>query len=99
MVMREGQYEYLHEFKERINEIISLQKKHHGIIEKNEHNTLIQQTSLAKLHRLNITLSNYFVVAPSKVNGIPYQRHQKANQPKPIISMTINAAVFAVRHE
>jgi hypothetical protein len=30
--MREGQYEYLHEFKERINEIISLQQKHHEII-------------------------------------------------------------------
>jgi CheY-like chemotaxis protein len=27
--MREGEYEYIHEFKERINEILSLQKKHH----------------------------------------------------------------------
>ena len=31
--MREGQYEYIHEFKERINEILSLQKKHHQIID------------------------------------------------------------------
>ena len=68
--MREGEYEYLHEFKERINEILSLQKKHHEIIQKNEHNPQIQQTSLAELHRLNITLSNYFDVAPSIVNGI-----------------------------
>ena len=33
--MREGQHEYIHEFKERINEIIALQKMHHEIIEKN----------------------------------------------------------------
>ena len=31
--MREGEYEYIHEFKERINEIMSLQKKHHEIID------------------------------------------------------------------
>jgi len=31
--MREGEYEYLHEFKERINEIYFLQKKHHEIID------------------------------------------------------------------
>ena len=30
----------------------------------------IQQTSLAELHRLNITLVNYFDVAPTIVNGI-----------------------------
>ena len=27
--MREGEYEYIHEFKERVSEIMSLQKKHH----------------------------------------------------------------------
>ena len=37
-VMREGQYEYLHEFKERINEIYWLQQKHHEIIDSNKHN-------------------------------------------------------------
>ena len=57
--MREGQYEYIHEFKERINEIMDLQKIHHEIIESNKHNPSIQQTSLAELHRLNITLYNY----------------------------------------
>ena len=36
--MREGEYEYLHEFKERINEILDLQKQHHEIILRNEHN-------------------------------------------------------------
>ena len=66
--MREGEYEYLHEFKERINEILFLQKKHHEIIDNNEQNPTVQQSSLAELHRLNITLSNYFDVAPSIIN-------------------------------
>ncbi len=30
--MREGRYEYIHEFRERMNEIIDLQKWHHNII-------------------------------------------------------------------
>jgi hypothetical protein len=59
--MREGEYEYIHEFKERINEIYWLQKYHH---DNNATNPQIQQTSLAELHRLTITLSNYFDVAP-----------------------------------
>ena len=66
--MREGQYEYIHEFKERIDEILWLQKKHHDIIDNNP-NPSVQQTSLAELHRLNITLSNYFDVAPDIING------------------------------
>jgi len=61
--MREGQFEYIHEFKERIDEILWLQKKHHNIIDSTD-NPSVQQTSLAELHRLNITLSNYFDVAP-----------------------------------
>jgi hypothetical protein len=63
--MREGEYEYIHEFKERINEILFLQKKHHQIIMRNEDNPQIQQTSLAELHRLSITLSNLYDVAPT----------------------------------
>lgn len=66
--MREGQYEYIHEFKERINEILDLQKKHHEIIDSPNESTTVKQTSLAELHRLNITLSNYFAVAPTIVN-------------------------------
>jgi uncharacterized membrane protein YgaE (UPF0421/DUF939 family) len=62
--MREGQYEYIHEFKERINEILSLQKLHHQIIDCPTEPTTVKQSSLAELHRLNITLSNYFDVAP-----------------------------------
>jgi hypothetical protein len=66
--MREGQFEYIHEFKERIDEILWLQKKHHNIIDSTD-NPSVQQTSLAELHRLNITLSNYFDVAPDIING------------------------------
>ena len=29
--MREGEYEYIHEFRERINEILDLQKRHYEI--------------------------------------------------------------------
>ena len=63
--LRQGEYEYIHEFKERINEIVDLQKRHYKIIEDNADNPSVQQASLAELHKLNITLSNYFDVAPS----------------------------------
>lgn len=62
--MRECEYEYIHEFKERISEIMDLQKKHHAIIDADTEPTTVKQTSMAELHRLNITLSNYFDVAP-----------------------------------
>ena len=55
--MREGEYEYIHEFKERMNEILFLQKMHHEIIDSNPKNPQIQQTSLADLHfRLTLQL-------------------------------------------
>ena len=63
--LRQGEHEYIHEFKERINEIVDLQKRHYKIIEDNQNNPSVQQASLSELHRLNITLSNYFDVAPS----------------------------------
>jgi hypothetical protein len=50
--IREGQYEYIHEFKERINEILDLQKKHHAIVDSPTEPTTLKQTSLAELHRL-----------------------------------------------
>ena len=67
--MREGDSEFIHGFKERISEILFLQRKHHEIIDNNEDNPHIQQTSLAELHRLSITLSNLFDVAPTIING------------------------------
>ena len=35
----------------------------------NQHNPHIQQTSIAELHKLNITLANYFYVAPDILNA------------------------------
>jgi hypothetical protein len=67
--MQQGQFEYIHEFKERIDEILWLQKKHHNIIDNNP-NPSVQQTSLAELHRLNITLNNYFDIAPDIIGHI-----------------------------
>ena len=84
--MREGEYEYIHEFKERINEIIDLQKRHHAIIDSDKEPTTIKQASLAELHRLNITLSNYFDVAPDIINGIttiPTTPEAKATRTSP----------------
>ncbi len=61
--MREG-HEYIHEFKERLSiEILWLQRKHHEIIDSKEPTT-VKQSSLAELHRINITLANYFDIAP-----------------------------------
>jgi len=85
--LRQGNYEYIHEFKERINEITDLQKMHHKIIKDNENNPSIQQTSLAELHKLNITLSNYYDVAPTILtipkkgndNSIPVSQQDKEN--------------------
>jgi hypothetical protein len=76
--MREGQYEYIHEFKERIDEILWLQRKHHDIIDSDREPTPVKQTSLAELHRLNITLSNYFDVAPDIINGSTLSETPKA---------------------
>ena len=63
--LREGEYEYIHEFKERINEIMDLQRRHYKIIDDNANNAPIQQISLAALHKPNVTLSNYYDIIPS----------------------------------
>ena len=59
-----------YQFKERIREIESFMRKHHEIID-NSPSPTIQQKSLEELHRLNITLSNYYDVAPSIVGAYP----------------------------
>ena len=59
--LKQGEYQYLHEFKERINEIMDLQKKTHEIIDNNENNPAIQLNAISELHKLNITPSNYLV--------------------------------------
>jgi len=60
--------EFIHEYKERINEIIWLQRKHHELIDRYPDDTKVLHDSLAELHKLNITLSNYFDVAPEMSN-------------------------------
>ena len=69
--MREGEYEYIHEFKERINEILDLQKRHYEIVDNDKTPIPIKQTSLAELHRLSITLSNLYDVAPTIIGVGP----------------------------
>ena len=64
--MREGEYEYIHEFKERINEILFLQKKHHQIIMRNEHNPTGSTNIAGRTYTVySITLSNLYDVAPT----------------------------------
>jgi hypothetical protein len=80
--MQQGQFEYIHEFKERIDEILWLQKKHHNIIDTTD-NPSAQQTSLAELHRLNITLTNYFDVARDIIgHSIPAPSESKTTEPE-----------------
>lgn len=68
--LREGQYEYLHEFRERMMEIMDLQKKAHAIIDNNENNPSVQLEAIAELRKLNVLLSNYYSVAPSIGNVV-----------------------------
>ena len=72
--LRESQFEYIHAFNESIDEIMWLQKKHYEIIDSNANNASIQQGSLAALHKLNVTLSNYFDVVPV-LGDTNQQRH------------------------
>ena len=67
--LRQDRYAYIHEYRERIQELLSLQQKHHEIIKNNEHKPAIQQTSLQELHKISITLSNFHDVASDIVNS------------------------------
>lgn len=73
--LQQNRYEYIFQFKERIREIESYMRKHHEIIDNNPSPT-VQQKSLEELHRLNITLSNYYDVAPNIVN-LAYSKENK----------------------
>ena len=65
--LQQNRYEYIYQFKERIREIEALMNKHFFIIDNNPDSPTVQQKSLEEIHRLNITLSNYYDVAPSIV--------------------------------
>ena len=68
--MREGEYEYIHEFRERINEILDLQKRYYEIADSPMLPIPVKQASLFELHKLSVTLSNLFDVAPFIANSI-----------------------------
>lgn len=82
--MREGNHEYVHEFRERVSEILFLQKKHHQIIDNNEHNPPVQQTSLAELHNFHsgksfkemtkVDIVSYLATLRKSLVEDPYQR-------------------------
>ena len=90
--MREGQYEYIHEFKERIDEIMNLQKRHYEIIDNDREPTTVKQASLVELHRLSITLSNLYDVAPTIINDstLPTApKRETAESEEPESSITV----------
>jgi len=82
--LREDRFEYIHQFKERINEIMDLQKRAYKVIDDNPNKPQIILSALETLHRLNITLSNYYDVAPSII-----PTSVKANDSIPIPSKDI----------
>jgi len=61
--LRESEFEYIFEFKERVHEIEDLQRRHYQIVD-SEAPTTVKQASLIALHKLNVTLSNYYDVIP-----------------------------------
>jgi hypothetical protein len=63
--LRQGEHDFIHEFCQRINEVLLMQKKLHQIIDSNENNPSIQLDAISELHKLTITLSNLIDVAPS----------------------------------
>lgn len=64
VALRNSEYSYIHEFRERIREIEYLQMRHYKIIDENTNSPSIIQKSLESLHTLNVTLSNYYDIAP-----------------------------------
>ena len=72
--LQQNRFEYIYQFKERIRELESFMRKHHEIIDNNPNKPTVQQKSLEELHRLNITLANYYDVAP---NIIAYSKQNK----------------------
>jgi uncharacterized protein YqgQ len=85
--LRKDNYEFIHEFRERIREINDLQQKHYLIVNSTSEPTSVRQTSMVELHKLNITLSNYYDIAPYIVSNIgQLNRNRNDNNPIPIKS-------------
>jgi hypothetical protein len=68
--LRKDNYEFIHEFRQRIKEINDLQEKHYLIVNSEKEPTYIKQTSLSELHKLTITLSNLYDIAPYIVSNL-----------------------------
>lgn len=69
-MLKQGQWDYIHEYRERINEIVDLQKRHYEIVDSPDEPTAVKQSSLVELHKLSISLSNLIEVAPSIGNAV-----------------------------
>ena len=67
--LQQGKYEYIHQFRTRIREVLDLQKRHYSIVNNPSMPIHVKQLSLFELHKLNITLANYYDVAPEIING------------------------------
>jgi DNA-directed RNA polymerase subunit RPC12/RpoP len=85
--LMKSDHDYIHQFKERIDEVIWLQRKHHELIDKFDKldNPHVVQSCLQELHRLNVTLSNYLDVAPQinrtqKINQFAASAHEQGRE-------------------
>ena len=90
---REGEYEYIHEFRERINEILDLQKRQYEIADSPTVPIPIKQASLFELHKLTVTLSNLFDVASFIISNsnaaLPTSPETKTTEPEATASYVV----------
>lgn len=88
--LRDNEYEYLHEYKERINELNWLYKKHHEIVDQFSKDPTVVQNSLAQLHKLNTSLTesyNYLpnIIPLAPVTGTPTKKEEEQDNFVPLI--------------
>jgi hypothetical protein len=77
--LRKDNFEFIHEFRQRIREINDLQEKHYLIMNSDKEPTYIKQTSMAELHKLTITLSNLYDIAPYIVSNLGANTNNNGN--------------------
>ena len=89
--LRQDQYAYIHEYKERVDELLSLQQMHHNIINNDREPTPVKQSSMVELHKLTITLSNLYDVASDIVSHASLSKisEDKATEQEPESSITV----------
>lgn len=69
--LRDNEYEYLHEYRERINELNWLCQKHHELVDNNSKDPSVVQNSLAQLHKLNASLTEIYNYLPNLMVTLP----------------------------